>query len=388
MSFDEQGTSESSFRLVVEAAPNAMILVGQDGRIVYVNSQTEKLFGFERRELLGQPIEILIPTRFRPRHSQYRDSFFSAPQTRSMGAGRELFGLKKDGAEVPIEIGLNPLKTTDGAFVLASIIDVTERSRAEADRRKAAELEEENRRIAEANRLKSEFLANMSHEIRTPLNAVIGFSEILFDGKAGPVSPDQKEYLGDILTSSRHLLQLINDVLDLAKLESGKMTFAPEDLSLPSIVDEVSAVLGALSNKKRIEVGAEIDPSIGRVVLDSARLKQVLFNYLSNAIKFTLDGGRIRILARAEQSGYFRLAVQDSGIGIRPEDLRKIFVEFTQLEHPLTKKQAGTGLGLALTKKIVEAQGGRVGVESVYGQGSVFYAVLPRDTRASAGERA
>ncbi len=379
----ERKKAEERFRLVVEAAPNAMVMVGKDGKMVLVNSQAEKLFGYERAEMLGRPIEMLVPARFRRDHPASRDAFFGAPRTRSMGSGRELFGVRKDGSEVPVEIGLNPLDTREGAFVLASIIDITERKRAEDERRKSRELEEENLRIAAANRLKSQFLANMSHELRTPLNAVIGFGEILHDEKAGPLLPAQKEYLGDILTSSRHLLQLLNDVLDLAKLESGKMSFSPEDLSLAAVVAEVRGVLSGMAEKKGVRFAVELSPAVDRVRLDPARLKQVLYNYLSNALKFTSEGGLVTIRTAPEAPGFFRLEVEDTGVGIPGADFHRLFIEFQQLEHPLTKKQGGTGLGLALTKRIVEAQGGRVGVRSEAGRGSVFHAVLPLTALAS-----
>ena len=363
---------------MVEAAPNAMVLVDRAGAIVMVNAQAEKLFGYAREEMIGLPVEALVPPRFRAAHPGRRAGFHGATQARAMGAGRDLFGVRKDGSEVPVEIGLNPLGAGAEALVLASIVDITERLRAEEESRKTRDLEEKNRRMAEANRLKNDFLANMSHELRTPLNAVIGFSELLYDGKAGPLTADQKEYLGDILGSSRHLLQLINDVLDLAKLEAGKMSFAPEPVSLERLVGEVRDALGALVVKKRLDCRAEVHPDVGAVELDPKRLKQVLFNYLSNAIKFTAEGGTVSVRARPEGADAFRLEVEDSGIGIRPEDFARLFVEFQQLDHPLTKSQAGTGLGLVLTKRIVEAQGGRVGVRSELGRGSTFYAVLPR----------
>ncbi|HEY7220004.1 MAG TPA: response regulator [Candidatus Binatia bacterium] len=231
--------------------------------------------------------------------------------------------------------------------------------------------------VQDANRLKSEFLANMSHELRTPLNAIIGFAQLLHDGKVGPVSADQQEFLNDVLTSADHLLQLINDVLDLAKVESGKLEFNPEPIQLTKLIAEVRAILQPLAAAKHLTVGAEIDAAVEQVILDPAKLKQVLYNYLSNAIKFTPAGGRITVRARKENDAHFRLEVEDSGIGILPDEIDKLFVAFQQLDSSITKKHQGTGLGLALTKKIVEAQGGRVGVRSHREHGSNFYAILP-----------
>jgi signal transduction histidine kinase/CheY-like chemotaxis protein len=246
------------------------------------------------------------------------------------------------------------------------------------------ELEEQSRRVQEATRLKSEFLANMSHELRTPLNAIIGFAELMHDGKVGHVSALHRDCLNDILTSSRHLLQLINDVLDLSKVEAGKMEFRPEPVDVATVVGEVRDILRGLSAQKRIPLAVEVDPALGQVFLDPGKMKQVLYNYLSNALKFTPEGGKVTVRARAEGEESFRLEVEDSGIGIRTEDMGRLFAEFQQLDASAAKAYPGTGLGLALTKRIVEAQGGRVGVASTPGRGSVFHAILPRTSRARA----
>ena len=243
--------------------------------------------------------------------------------------------------------------------------------------RKNRELQEQNRRVEEATRQKSEFLANMSHELRTPLNAIIGFSELIHDEKAGPLSAMQKEFLGDVLTSARHLLQLINDVLDLAKVEAGKMTFRPERVDVARLVGEVRDVARSLSARRAISVDVQVEDELS-AFLDPGKLKQVLFNYVSNALKFTPEGGRVVVRARSEQGERLRLEVQDQGIGIAPEDLERLWVEFQQLDAGSSKRYQGTGLGLALTRRIVVAQGGTVGVESAVGRGSTFWAVLPR----------
>ena len=239
-------------------------------------------------------------------------------------------------------------------------------------------LVEQNRTIQAANRMKSEFLANMSHELRTPLNAIIGFSEIMTDGLGGEVTAAQKDYLHHILASGRHLLALINDVLDLAKVESGKLEVRPVPTRVADLVSEVKDVLGARSSEKRIRIECAVDPAIDEVTVDPDRVKQVLFNYLSNALKFTPEAGRVAVRVLPEGRQEFRIEVEDSGIGIRPEDMNKLFIEFKQLETGMAKKYGGTGLGLVLAKRMVEAQGGRVGAESTHGKGSRFYAVLPR----------
>ncbi len=260
-----------------------------------------------------------------------------------------------------------------------------EERRTEAIRVKSLQLETQNVQIQEASRLKSKFLANMSHELRTPLNAIIGFSELIHDGKVGPVAPKQQEYLADILTSSRHLLQLINDVLDLSKVEAGKLDFHPEPVDLSRLVGEVLGILRTAIASKAIHVESHVDASLSDVVLDAARFKQVLYNYVSNALKFTPEGGRVIVRALPEPAGSaFRLEVEDNGIGIAPEDIARLFVEFQQLDAGATKQHSGTGLGLALTRKLVETQGGTIGVRSMPGRGSVFHAVFPRQPLLSA----
>jgi signal transduction histidine kinase len=239
------------------------------------------------------------------------------------------------------------------------------------------DLDAENRVAQEANRMKSEFLANMSHELRTPLNAIIGFAKLMVHGKVGPVSPQHQEFLRDILQSSNHLLQLINDVLDLAKVEAGKMEFHAEPIDLTELLGEVSNTLRPVAESKHIAVETAIDPACRSLHLDPGKLKQVLYNYLSNALKFTNERGRVEVRARLEGAHAFRIEVEDSGVGIKPQDLKLLFSEFKQLDSSMAKRYQGTGLGLALTRRIIEAQGGTVGVRSTFGRGSVFHAVLP-----------
>jgi protein-histidine pros-kinase len=365
----EHKRAEAQFRGLLESAPDAIVLVGNDGRIVLINAQTEALFGYRRDELLGQPIEVLVPERIRARHPQHRDGYFTSPKPRPMGAGRDLAARRKDGTEFVAEIILSPISTPEGTLVTAAVRDITARKRLE---------EEQYRKIKEANRLKSEFLANMSHELRTPLNAIIGFASLIHGEKAGALNENQKEYLGDILASSRHLLHLINDVLDLAKVEAGKMEFRREPVDLAATLGEATDTLRGLAAEKQLRISSEMSPAITVVNIDPAKFKQVLYNYLSNAIKFTPAEGAITIRIQPEGDDRFRLEVEDTGIGIAPEDMHRLFVEFQQLDASPTKKYGGTGLGLALTKRIIEAQGGSVSVQSVVGKGSTFAAVLPR----------
>jgi signal transduction histidine kinase len=247
---------------------------------------------------------------------------------------------------------------------------------AERDRIQQA-LDGKNIELRNAARAKDRFLANMSHELRTPLNGIIGFSEFLVDGKPGTLNPKQKDYLEDILNSGRHLLQLINDLLDLAKVEAGKMELKVEKFLLRESIEEVCAVTELIAQKKGIRVGVYIAPELGEITLDRKMFKQVLYNLLSNAIKFTDNGGKVELFAESHDPHRFQLVVKDSGIGIKSEDFGRLFKEFEQLESQATRQQEGTGLGLALTRKIVELQGGEITVKSEIGIGSSFTVLLP-----------
>jgi signal transduction histidine kinase/CheY-like chemotaxis protein len=291
--------------------------------------------------------------------------------------------MMRDGDEDPgvrISVNARPLHDDQGRRfgAVISVRDVTEVKRIEQLRKRSAELEEQNQRVREASRLKSEFLANMSHELRTPLNAIIGFSELLHAGEVPFGSEEYQEFLGDILTSGRHLLKLINDVLDLAKVEAGKLEFHSEEVDLTATLTQVAHLLRGKAIEQQVQVTVQVDPSIGPIVTDPSRLVQVLYNYLSNALKFTPRQGTVTVRALPEGLSAFRIEVEDSGIGIRPEDLPRLFIEFQQLDAGAARHHGGTGLGLALTRRLVEAQGGSVGVRSEVGKGTTFHAVMPR----------
>ena len=348
-----------------------------DGTILAWNEGARRNYGYTAKEMIGQSSRLL--------HAPEdvvsgRVSELHRTALRTGKAEGVFERVRKDGTRFWAAMALTLRKDAEGqpeGYVLISKDITEERRLAEQLRRQNEALADQNRRVQEANRKKSEFLANMSHELRTPLNGIIGFAELLHDERVGPVSAEQKEFLGDVLTSARHLHRLINDVLDLAKVEAGKMTFYPEPLDLARVVGEVRDILRTLAASKNIRVGSEVDPSLDRVLLDPAKLKQVLYNYLSNALKFTPDGGRVTLRARPDGPRAIHLEVEDTGIGIPAAHLGRLFVEFEQLDASSSKSFQGTGLGLALTRRIVEAQGGRVQVRSEPGRGSTFSAFLP-----------
>jgi PAS domain S-box-containing protein len=323
-----------------------------------------------------------------------RENFRAAMMDRiARGVDSEPFEcefLLGDGSQLVVEIRESLIRNEAGevAGVCRSLLDVTERKLAAVAARKVAqyamELRNKNEQLAHAldaarsaTEAKSRFLASVSHELRTPLNGIIGFSELLYDGKVGELSLEHREILGDILSSARHLLQLISGILDLSKVEAGRMEFHPESSVLDPLVQEVRDVIRPLAERKHIGLSSVV-PAGFAAVLDRSRFKQILYNYLSNAVKFTPEGGSISVrIMPADHC--FRLEVEDNGIGIPPEETSRLFQDFQQLSN--RKAEQGTGLGLALTRHIVEAQGGTVGVRSTPGTGSIFSAVLPLKPR-------
>ncbi|MGQ0544432.1 MAG: sensor histidine kinase, partial [Betaproteobacteria bacterium] len=238
------------------------------------------------------------------------------------------------------------------------------------------EIQEKSAQLEVANKHKSEFLANMSHELRTPLNAIIGFSEVLLERMYGEVNEKQTEYLKDIHESGRHLLSLINDILDLSKIEAGRMELELSTFDLPAAVSNAMTLVRERAQRHGIALGLEMDPRLGVLQADERKVKQILLNLLSNAVKFTPDGGRVDVREKMD-TDKVEIAVRDTGIGIAPEDQAAVFEEFKQVGRDYTRKAEGTGLGLALTKRLVELHGGEISLKSALGQGSIFTVRLP-----------
>jgi signal transduction histidine kinase len=238
------------------------------------------------------------------------------------------------------------------------------------------EIQEKSAQLEVANRHKSEFLANMSHELRTPLNAIIGFSDVLQQRMFGELNEQQDDYLGDITSSGRHLLSLINDILDLSKIEAGRMDLQLAPFSLVAALNNAVTLVRERATSHGIKLELDVERPLDEIVADERKLKQVVVNLLSNAVKFTPDGGNVSVRA-ARVNGDVRLAVRDTGIGIAPEDQTRIFEEFQQARHQTAQSREGTGLGLTLSKRFVELHGGTLTVESEPGKGSTFTVTLP-----------
>ncbi len=489
-------------RQVVEAAPNAMLLIDREGRIALVNEQAEALFGYPRSELLGEPVEMLIPERYRSGHPEKRDGFLAKPQKRAMGAGRELFGRRKDGTEFPIEIGLNPMETSEGLFVLSAIVDITARrhaiqriaeseqrfriladhapvfiwmsdsrgkctyvnrtwldfvgeelprqigdgwldfvheddrdelvgQHAEAIRREVScetsfrlrgtdgeyrvlssrttprfdadqrllgyiaaatdttesvnmirileqrgqELSAAQEWAESANHAKSEFLANMSHEIRTPMTAILGYAELLSEELRSAGNPRCDEAIQTIRRNGEHLLEIINDILDLSKIEAGRMTVEQIECSPAQLVADVFSLMRVRADAKGLEFIAEYETAVPQTIQsDPTRIRQILVNLAGNAIKFT-EVGKITLrvgFEKSETGGTMRFDVNDTGIGMTPEQMAKLFQPFSQADSSTTRRFGGTGLGLTISKRLAEMLGGALSVSSTPGTGSTF----------------
>src|SRR5216684_2741262 len=365
---DALQASEERFRNVAETASDAIISADSRGNIVYFNRAAEKIFGYSASEASGQPLTLLMPERYRSLHKRGLDLFLKTGEARVIGKTVELAGQRKDGTEFPLELSLSSWKTQEDIFFTGILSDITNRRQAEGALLHAKEEAERG------SKFKDQFLSTMSHELRTPLNAVLGFSDLLADERYGPLNDRQQRYVAHIHAGGKHLLKLISDILDLSKIEAGRMELAREDVTVSSAFTEVISALYPLAEKKSQALLQQVEPNL-HVHADGMRFKQVLMNLAGNAIKFTPEGGRIKLAAR-QVDDQVRVEVRDNGPGIPADQQQRIFEAFVRLTQTGSATE-GTGLGLAITARLVELHGGKLGIESQPGEGACFYFSLP-----------
>ena len=490
--------------LLLDTAPDAMLIVGRDGRIVFVNAQTEAMFGFARAELVGERLDRLIPARYRATHPGHVERYFARPGVRAMGSGLELFGQHRDGSELPIEVSLSPVTSPDDpgeVWVSAAIRDITERKRAEAafrlnaellasavegmqdgvalfdrdgalvlcnsvyrgylahvvsgpvvgvpyeavrthwvkqlapdadhatfdaawvasgrapatadlrtldgrslrltrratleggivetiwdltdDVLKAEELRQARVAAEAGSAAKSDFLSSMSHELRTPMNAILGFAQLLQRDRREPLSARQQERVAQILKGGEHLLRLIDDVLDLARIEAGAVSVSTEPVSLEEIFCAVRELLEPMAAHAGVSIATTPVADLPMVIADRTRLVQIVMNYGSNAIKYNRPGGHVTLSARLldadddrREPPLVRVTVSDDGLGI-PDDRKDSLFQPFQRAGQETGAIEGTGIGLVITKRLAKLMGGRHGFRSGEGEGSDFWVDLP-----------
>jgi two-component system, sensor histidine kinase and response regulator len=380
--FSILGSSEERLRLIINTAMDAVITMNAEGLITNWNSEAEKMFGWSSQEALGRRLsETIMPQRFREEHGKSLQRFLRTAEEPTLRQRRETTALHRDGHEFPAEVATSPVKFGDQWIFSSFMRDITEHKQAQEELFNA-------KRVAEdANRAKSIFLANMSHELRTPLNAIIGYSEILEEetrelGKAAVVQDLQK-----IQSAGKHLLALINDILDLSKIEAGKMALSVEAFDVAQVIREIANTIQPAVAKNANTLDVDVEKNVGEMRADLTKVRQVLLNLLSNSCKFT-DHGTISLKVKRETidgRDWLQFEIRDSGIGMTPAQKENLFREFSQADASIAKKYGGTGLGLAISHRFVQMMRGTVSVESQPGRGSTFTMRLPADVTVESG---
>jgi PAS domain S-box-containing protein len=388
---EELRRSESKYRTLVETSQDIIWSVDNECRITFISPAARRVYGYEPKELLGRHLTDLVPPDWMERELQE----IQRVMVEGASVGYEHVFLRKDGMPVHLSCNSVALRDDHGSLIGAMGVstDITGRKRAEEELRtihasleqrvieRTAELAVARDRAEMADRTKSAFLATMSHELRTPLNSIIGFTGLLLQGLAGPLNAEQAKQLGMVKESGQHLLALINDVLDISKIEAGQIEIANAPFDLCESVKKVVQTVIPLADKKKLPVTVQIGSGVCQITSDRRRVEQILLNLLSNAVKFT-ERGEVKLTVeitpgtRHIPHPAVRISVADTGMGIKREDLDKLFQPFRQLDTGLTRQHEGTGLGLAICKRLVERLGGTITVESEWGKGSTFHCAL------------
>jgi PAS domain S-box-containing protein len=365
--------TEERLRAILDAALDCIITIDRHGRVVDLNQAAERVFGYRAEQAIGRPIaNLIVPPQHREAHVRGIARYLATGQSTLLDRRVEISAMRIDGSEFPVELAVAAFAIDGQTFFTARLRDITERKAAEEALASA-------KAVAEAaSRAKSEFLANMSHELRTPLNAIIGFAEALECEIFGTLGDKQREYVLDILSSGRHLLAIINDILDLAKIEAGKLELSPEPLDLAELLEGCLMLVRGHAHEKGIRITFEAPADLPMLHADPLRLKQITINLLSNAVKFTPAGGEIALSARIAPCGGAEIEVRDSGIGMSREQISLAMQPFGQVESSLTRKQEGTGLGLPLVNTLVEMHGGTIEIESEVDSGTTVRLRFPR----------
>ncbi len=372
--------AEQKFHRIVESAPDAIVIVDGTGIITVVNSQTEMVFGYRRHEMLGQPIEMLIPSRFHANHPNLRDGYLAHPSIRPMGsvevgaAMNDLFGLRKDGSEFPVEISLSPVTEESDVLIMANVRDATDHKEMIRQLLEIADQKNMIQHLKELNELRSEFVAIVAHDLRSPMASISGYAqEVLTEWEVAD-DTQKIDYLQVIVRKTEHLAEFVEDVLQVARIDAGKYSYDIRQFDIRPLVQRALDEAASASDDRQFDFKSP--ENLPEVIGDEDRQWQVLTNLLSNAVKFSPEHEPVVVeLTCIDDS--VQVAVADRGIGIAADDLPTLFTKFGRVSTSGAKKISGNGLGLYICKTLVEAQGGRIWCESTLGRGSTFTYTIP-----------